>query len=335
MNRYRKTLVTIVPIFIAISMIGTVVLFVGNNASATAAPMAQATSTFRPTRTPPAATATVTATEEVTATPTTEITATVEVTDTEGVEVTATATVTATPAVTATAAQTATVTPLEPVFQITETGDVTSERTLTVQGSGQVSADADEARVRIGYSVQMTSAQEAVTEVNAQMEDIIGALQDAGVDEQDIQTTQFNIFTRQPEPGPDQSTADQPTQYEVVQEVSVIIRDIDAAGEILDAAISAGANLVSDFRFALSETTGLERQARVAAMQDAYLRAQQFATLADVELAGVVSIRELGGGGPVLVEYEQAAQAAGAGGPPIQAGQLSVTTQVEVVFAIQ
>lgn len=336
MNRNKKTLITLIPLLIAIGMIGTVVFFVGNNAPATAAPLAQATATFRPTRTPLAETPTVTDTEEVTSTSTAEATSTAEVTD----EVTATATVTATPTVTeteaptVTATPTATVTALEPVFQITGTGEVTNERTLTVQGSGQASADPDQARVRIGYSTQMTSAQEAVTEVNGQMEDIINALQDAGVAEDDIQTTQFNIISQQPEPQPDLSTtADQQTQYEVVQEVSVVIRDIDAAGEILDAAITAGANRLSDFRFTLSETTALEQQARVGAMEDAYLRAQQFATLADVELVGVVSIHELGGGGPIVLEA--AARAADASGAPVQAGQLSVTTQVEVVFAIQ
>lgn len=336
----KRTLLIVIPLLVAAGLLGAIVLFVGNNTSAAAAPLAQATSTFRPTRTPLAETPTITDTEEVTGTSTAEVTGTVEPTDEDidATQVTPTATVTATPVGTDTETLTVTATlpPLEAVFQITPTGEITNERTLTVRGTGQASADPDQARVRIGYSTQMTSAQDAVTQVNDQMEEIIAALQDAGVDEDDIQTTQFNIFSQQPEPRPDVSTtADEETQYEVVQEVSVLIRDRDETGEILDAAISAGANRLSDFRFTLSETAALEQQARVEAMEDVYLRAQQFATLADVELAGVVSIRELNGSGPIVLEADEAARAVGAGGAPVHAGQLSVTTQVEVVFAIR
>lgn len=332
----RHRLLTVgTPLLLTSLLFGMIVLVLQNEDTAVASPQAQATATFRPTRTPLPATPTgepeetLTGTQQITGTPTVEAV-------TPTLEITPTGTVTATPAVTSTEALTAPVTPtataLAPIFTFTQTVDITTERTLTVRGVGQATADPDQAHVRVGFSTQSSSPREAVDETNDQMEEIIAALQEAGVDEGDIQTTQFNIFARRPEPRPETEPAEE-IQYEVIQEVSVLIRDIDNAGEILQTAIDAGANRLSDLRFSISDTSPLERQARVAAMTDAYRRAQDFAALADVELAGVITINErAGGGAPRFVE--EVAFGAGDAEAVVRPGQLSVTSEVEVTFAV-
>jgi len=220
---------------------------------------------------------------------------------------------------------------------LTETVETTSERTLTVQGLGEVQASPDMATIILGVMTLNASAADAVDENNATMTNMLEALLKAGIAEEDIRTIEFSIY---PEEQPVERAAldlesEVPTpqiRYRVVNRVAVVVREIERVGDVLDAAIEAGANTVGGISFGVSNAKELERQARAAAMQDAYQRASDLARLANVELVGVLIIREQSAGRPILVEQVAFAEARSV---PIQSGQLSFTYGVEVVFLIR
>jgi hypothetical protein len=123
--------------------------------------------------------------------------------------------------------------------------------------------------------------------------------------------------------------------YRVSNMVEVTVRDIGKAGSVLESAVNAGANNVWNVTFTLDETKGAEAQAREKAVADARARAEELARLNGLRLGSIVSVSTLIGAtpGPMGVPMPMmAAQRGDAGAPPLEAGELTWTTQVQVVF---
>jgi uncharacterized protein YggE len=207
-------------------------------------------------------------------------------------------------------------------------------RTITVVGQGAVSLMPDIATINVGAEARANTVSEAKAQVDAQMAAITAALAEAGVAEKDIQTAHYGIhYEREPvavlREGP--GGADQGGYY-VSNLVRVIVRDVENAGDVLDAVIQAGANQVHGVTFTVSDENAWQSQARVEAMADAKTRAKELAELAGLELGEVLSVSEVIGGSaiPMLVAAER-----GVGGGGIAPGELELGTQIEVSFAVQ
>jgi hypothetical protein len=207
-------------------------------------------------------------------------------------------------------------------------------RSVTVVGQGSASATPNLATAQIGVDTQSASPESATGENETRMTAVIEALKAAGIAEEDIQTAYYNLYAEQRyEPATGQPTGE--FTYRVSNSVSVKIHDLSRVGEILGAAIQAGANNISGVYFSIEDTSALEAVAREEAVADAKARAQDLARLAGVELGEVVIVSEVIGG-PSPVFYERAALGlGGGGGAPIQPGQLEVSMQVQVSFAVK
>jgi uncharacterized protein YggE len=209
----------------------------------------------------------------------------------------------------------------------------TAPRAITVVGEGKVSLEPDLATINVGAETRANTVSEAKAEVDAQMAAIATALQKAGVDEKDIQTSHYSIYYEQ-EPMPVISEGPAPENrgaYRVSNMVRVTVRDVDKAGDVLDAVVQAGANQVSGVNFTVSDESTWQSEARAKAMADARSRAQELADLADVDLGQVLSVSEVIGSSSVpMVAVER-----GLGGGGIAPGELELSTQIQVTFAIQ
>ena len=206
-------------------------------------------------------------------------------------------------------------------------------RAITVVGEGKVSLEPDLATINVGAEARANTVSEAKAEVDAQMAAIATALQEAGVDEKDIQTSHYSIYYEQePMPvTPEESAPANRGGYRVSNMVRVIVRDVDKAGDVLDAVVQAGANQVSGVNFTVSDESTWQSEARARAMADARSRAQELAELAEVELGQVLSVSEVIGSSPIsMVAVEH-----GLGGGGIAPGELERGTQIQVTFAIQ
>jgi uncharacterized protein YggE len=205
-------------------------------------------------------------------------------------------------------------------------------RTITVVGIGEVTLVPDIARINIGAEARSESVAAAKAEVDRQMAAIVAALQELGIAEKDIQTTNYSIyFEREPVPvvreGP---TEEGQGMYRVSNMVQVTVREVEQAGEVLDAVVQAGANQVFGVNFTISDRALWEGQAREKAMADAKARAEDLARLAGAKLGQVLTISEVIGSTPVPVMAERAY-----GGGGIAPGELEMSTQVQVTYAIQ
>ena len=129
-------------------------------------------------------------------------------------------------------------------------GDGSTDRTVTVIGSATIRSAPDEAVVTLGVHTQATSARQAMEENAAKMTEVMKALLDLGISQDDIATVGINLYPSYDENGQavDSYTAD--------NQVSVTVRDLKEIGRTIDEAVAAGANLASGIAFQLSDEIG-------------------------------------------------------------------------------
>jgi uncharacterized protein YggE len=207
-------------------------------------------------------------------------------------------------------------------------------RYITVVGTGRVTLKPDVAEINVGAQATAGTVSAAKAEVDRQLAAILSTLKDLGIAESDIQTSSYSIYYER-EPFPpvmrEGAAPEQAGGYRVSSTLRVTIRDIDAVGEVLDAVVEAGANQVYGVQFTVSDDKEWQSKARELAVADAKARAQELAGLSDVELGQVLSLSEVVGGAPALVP----AMALERSGGGIAPGELELSTQVQVTFAIK
>ncbi len=207
-------------------------------------------------------------------------------------------------------------------------------RTITVVGRGEVKSKPDVARTNLGVEVTAPTVAEAVADAEARMNAILAALKGAGIPAKDIQTSNYSINFERQSPEPQASeTGTIPGVYRVSNMVQVTIRDLDAVGEIIDVAVKAGANNVWGVSFGLEDTDALEDMAREDAINDANARAESLAELTGVEVGEVLTVSEVVGSQPYPMFA--AAEGRGGGGGPVEPGELTFSTQIQVVYGIE
>lgn len=211
-------------------------------------------------------------------------------------------------------------------------GSTTAMNGISVSGRGEVVGTPDTLTVTIGISVAKPTVSEAVDVAAQRATDLIAALQGLGVAEEDIQTSNYSIY---PEYDYRENQTPQITGYRVDNTLNVKIRDLDRAGEVLDAATAAAGDevRVNGVSFVLEDNDALLVAARAAAWEDAKAKAEQLAELAGVTLGAPLTIAESVGSVPVPY-FARAEEAAGDAATPIQPGQETVSVDLTVTFAI-
>ncbi len=215
----------------------------------------------------------------------------------------------------------------------TTSGDnPTMLNTISVSGTGEVSGTPDTLVVDLGVSVLRDTVDQATGDAATLAQSIIDALTAKGVAERDIRTSNYSIYPEYDYRGETQTLRG----YRVINTVSAKIRDIDRAGEAIDAAAAAGGNdtVVSGISFDLEADGDLITAAREAAWNDAKAKAEQLASLAGVRLGTAVTITETSSSAPPPIMYERSAGGADLASTPIQPGQSTVSVTVSVEFAI-
>ncbi|MEZ4662759.1 MAG: SIMPL domain-containing protein [Caldilineaceae bacterium] len=215
-------------------------------------------------------------------------------------------------------------------------GGAASQRFITVVGEGVVSIKPDIAKTTIGVETIKATVKEASDENQQILAQVLDALKAAGIADKDMQTAGFNIYTEQFFP-PDAGPQGEPqSRYHVTNQVQVTIRDIDKVGDVLDAAIEAGANSTYGVEFRLDDQEAARSDARALAIESANAKAAELATLTNVTVGQVLSVSEVIGNSPFFsAPSAQAYGLGGGGGTPISAGELQLTMQVQVTYALE
>jgi len=219
----------------------------------------------------------------------------------------------------------------------------TIPRTMIVVGQGKVSSQPDIAMATVGVQVTSPDIKEATSEASATMEEIMAALKAMDIADSDIQTTSYSInYERRPDfevrVSPESDATEPEGRYHVSNMVNIKIRDLDKVGQVLDEVVNAGANSIWGVNFGIDDMSELESEARAKAVEDARARAEELAELSGVKLGSVIQVSEIVGSSAYVAGYvvpEMAARVMGGGAGPTSPGELQVTTQLQITFAIE
>ncbi|MBV8479763.1 MAG: SIMPL domain-containing protein [Actinobacteria bacterium] len=204
------------------------------------------------------------------------------------------------------------------------TTDSATTDTVTVTGTGSVTAVPDQAEFDFTVSTKGMTASDALDANGKTTSAVIAAVEKAGVDETDIQTQGVSL---------DPVTSSDGTKitgYTASGTIDVTKLPIAKAGDVVDAAVGAGANGVSGPNLTVSSQDTLYAQALTAAVAQAKSKAQTLAGAAGRTLGAVTTIVE-GGSTPPVPFAEGAAKGSST---PIEAGTQQIQATVTVTYAL-
>lgn len=202
---------------------------------------------------------------------------------------------------------------------------------ITVTGEATVHAVPDIASVSLGVATQAKTAAAALKANNEALAVVVERLKSAGIEGRDLQTSNLTvdpIWTNYDSAAPRQITG-----YAASNMLTVTVRDLDRLGEVLDRAVSDGANTLNGLTFGLSDSAAAKDEARKLAVQDAVARARLLTEAAGTRLGSIVSIEERPAyqvPGPVFREASLKADAA----VPVERGEMGIASQVTLTWKL-
>lgn len=212
---------------------------------------------------------------------------------------------------------------------------------FAVSGSGVVYAKADIANINVGLKTEVKkTAAEATEENSKKMNEILAVLKTLNVESKDIKTTSFNL-------NPVYNWTDKDGRvlvgYEVSQDVTLKVRDLDKMGDIIAKTTEKGANQVGNITFTIDDEFELKNEAREMAINKAKEKAELIAKQTGMKLGKIKSVEESYYAPIMDYGYRNAAkEMLGSGvmmdfmeSPSIEAGQNEVRVEVSLVYEVK
>ena len=159
---------------------------------------------------------------------------------------------------------------------------------LTVQEN--VFSAPDVAQIAAGVMTRAPTAQQAVQQNAEAMERLVERMRALGIERRDIQTSNFNLnpdYRHNPQTGEASFSG-----YTVNNQVSVKLRDLKRAGEVLDALVTAGANNIYGPNFMLEDDADAKVKARAAAFASGKAMAENYARMAGYSGVRLLEVSE-------------------------------------------
>jgi uncharacterized protein YggE len=202
------------------------------------------------------------------------------------------------------------------------------ERTVTVKGSATQKVPNDAAKLGFSVSKERKSRQAALRVVAVKLRAVIAAVQATpGIGPGDVTTGAISVR---------KVTRNKHTVFRASEGVGVVLHEPDRAGELVNAAIAAGATGTRGPDFFASNPEAAYNNTLLAAFDQAKSKASTLATRAGAVLGPAVTIEESTEAVPV--EGGRASPKGAADTPPpppAKPGASTVTATVRVVFALE
>ncbi len=218
------------------------------------------------------------------------------------------------------------------------------ERIISVTGTATTSVEPDLLVITFGVETQEITAKQAL-DVNSQtMTGIIDAIKSTGITEDEINTSRFNIY-------PVYEGYEDPitkrwkqdlTGYQVTNTITVETTNLTLAADIIDGAVTVGANRVDNVSFTLSPEKYMQLKDDLIekAITNAQTKAENALAPLNYSITGVkaVSLSEFGGFPPMPMfdmAFSESMERSFAASPtPVFSSDQDVSTTANVIFLI-
>lgn len=205
-----------------------------------------------------------------------------------------------------------------------------SEEGIRVFGTAIVRAEPDIATVNLGFVGTSATASAAHAQGNTVMQKVLDAIRAKGIEDDDIRTVEYSLRrTQQPRSGN--------VVWTIRNIAEIRVHDLDKLPEVIDAAVSAGANHIGNVLYTVEKLEDVRSKARKEAIEVAKRKAQEMASLLGVKVGKPKHISEAA----PYYDYGLAAQRvietpeAVTPGTELSAGRATVHLRVDVLFEIE
>ena len=223
---------------------------------------------------------------------------------------------------------------LVPALAHAQTPPAPIEPVVVVSGEGVVKAPPDRAFASFTVESRSKDPKEAQSQNAKAMTSVQARLAAAGLPKDTVRTLSYDLSLES-----DWVNGRQiPKGYVARNTIEVRLDDITRVGEVIDIAITSGANAVHGVRFDLKERDALEREALKRATADARARAEAAAAGAGASIGRVIRIEEPSRGYPMppqVAMMREVAQDARAPTTPVSAGEIEIRSTVVLTASLK
>ena len=224
-------------------------------------------------------------------------------------------------------------------------GGAPASNTMSFDGSGEVFAKPDIATVNFTIRDEKKDLKTAQDTVTAKEKAVLNFLEESGVAKKDIKTENYSSYPKY-ESLPcygygvpcRQSTAT--VGYEVSEYVTVKVRDLGKAGEIVKGIGGLGVSEISGPNFAIENEDDLKAEARKIAIDEAKAKADKLAKDLGIHLVRIVGFSD-GRDYPVYYANASLEKASGvtrdiaAPAPELPTGENKIVSNVSITYEIR
>jgi uncharacterized protein len=218
----------------------------------------------------------------------------------------------------------------------TQTPASSNEPVVVVTGEGLVKATPDQAWVAFAVESRSKNPKDAQTQNAKSMTSVQERLVASGIPKDAIRTLSYDLHLEA-----DWVDGRQvPRGYVARNTIEVRLDEIRRVGEVIDIAITSGANNVHGVRFDLKQRDALEREALKRATADARERAEAAAAGVGAAIGRVLRIEEPVRAPypppvPMMREMAMTAQDSRAAATPVVAGEIEIRSTVTLTASLK
>jgi len=219
-----------------------------------------------------------------------------------------------------------------------QVGTSQPDHTLLVSGTGEIRVSPDRANIMIGVITEGLTVKEAADANAKATASLLSELGRMGISNDAVVTVSYNVYPIYNYNNIRNFPVTVGYRVEHQLRVTVLGENVDKlavkAGEVIDAAVAAGANQIYGIEFTVSEEkiVDLKNQALQKAVTEAATKGKLMSDALGVKLAGIKSVNEGSVYYPPPILFQSAAEVKQ--GTQILPGSLSVSASVQVTYLV-
>jgi uncharacterized protein YggE len=216
---------------------------------------------------------------------------------------------------------------------VTAQAEEPARRSITVTGTSEVTAKSDMATINVSVETSSPNVKAAARENANTMTAVRNAVIAAGADASKIETQNYNIYPQQTY---DSKGNAKVKEYRCTNSMKVVVDQLSRTGNVMDAAVEAGANRIDSVDFSVAHPEVYKDEALKKATEDAYRKAKIIASALGRSVVNVISASD---DNVNVVPYRMmnvklAAARVEDSTTPIDPGESKMQGRVTVVFEI-
>ena len=225
---------------------------------------------------------------------------------------------------------------------LAEKGSAHGKGGIIVTGTSSIELEPDMATLSLGIESSANTVSEARDNASISINEMLNVMKNVGIDDEDIQTTAFNIYPQyeyiEVRDNGRVRGVQELVGFTVSNMLLVTVKNLEGIGEIIDKITDAGGNDVrfNSINFGIQDPIPYQSQLRKLAVDDGITKASQLAEYSGVKLGSITMITDYSSQASVAQDKAVFAERAMAiPSTSINPGSLNLSMQVDMIFEIE